>query len=180
MKLKIGEPVPEHVLAALKAAKPIEVPAPEPKPLANPASMPKPDEPAEESILSKIFRAKPCIYCSKPVSFFSSKQGNAKHHLFAHAKQFLNKSVATLNVAMRPTQEKHLSMYLPQKLDFPMARAKTQLSKDFIPLLATFSINASYRPRKRLAFPRSSTIGAFSNPISIEIGVGLRSFNHLS
>jgi hypothetical protein len=82
LKLKIGEPVPEHVLAALKAAKPIEVPAPEPKPLANPASTPKTDEPAQESILSKIFRAKPCVYCSKPVSFFSSKHEECEASAF--------------------------------------------------------------------------------------------------
>jgi hypothetical protein len=59
MQLKLGEPVPEDVLAALKAAKPIEVPAPEPRPPPLPTLILKPNEPAQETILAKIFKAKP-------------------------------------------------------------------------------------------------------------------------
>jgi hypothetical protein len=92
LKLKIGEPIPEHVLAALKAAKPIEVPAPQPPPLPNPASMPKPDEHAQESILSKIFKAKPCIYCEKPVSFFSSKHEECEASAF-RARDAISKQI---------------------------------------------------------------------------------------
>jgi hypothetical protein len=72
-KLKLGEPVPEEVIAALEAMKPIEVPAPEPNPPPLPAPKQKPDEPVQESMLAKIFKAKPCIYCGKPVSFLSAK-----------------------------------------------------------------------------------------------------------
>src|SRR5260221_5009734 len=62
LKLKIGAPVPEPVLPALGEAKPPELPVVAPKMVATPVSMPKASEPVQDSILSKIFKAKLCIY----------------------------------------------------------------------------------------------------------------------
>jgi len=91
-KLKLGEPVPEELIAALEAMKPIEVPAPEPKPPPLPAPKQEPDEPVQESMLAKIFKAKPCIYCDKPVSLFSSKHEECAASAFL-ARETISKQI---------------------------------------------------------------------------------------
>jgi hypothetical protein len=78
LKLKIGAPVPEPVLPAPGEARPPELPVVNPQPVATPVSKPKPSEPIQEPILSKIFKAKLCIYCGKPVSFLSSKHAECE------------------------------------------------------------------------------------------------------
>ena len=63
LKLRIGAPVPGAIFPTSAEDERLEVPVIKSTPV----------EPAQESILSKIFKAKSCIYCRKPVSFFSSK-----------------------------------------------------------------------------------------------------------